>query len=70
MNFCKLDHSPEAAKKDVSLRQYWFARQELTVQQGLLLFQSLLVIRAELQEEMLQRFHQGHQGVVKCRVLA
>ena len=70
MNFCKLDHKPEAAKKDVSQRQYWFVRQELTVQQGLLLFQSRLVIPAELQEEMLQRLHQGHQGVVKCRALA
>ena len=69
MNFCKLDHWPEAAKKDVSLQQYWFAHQELTVQQGLLLFQSCLVIPAELQEEMLQRLHQGHQGVVKCRAL-
>ena len=32
MNFCNLDHKPEAAKKDVSQRQYWFVRQELTVQ--------------------------------------
>ena len=70
MNFCKLDHWPESAKKDVNLRQYRFARQDLTVQQGLLLFQSRLVIPAELQEEMLQRLHQDHQGVVKCRALA
>ena len=28
------------------------------------------MIPAELQEEMLQRLHQGHQGVVKCRALA
>ena len=70
MNFCKLDHWPETAKKDVNLRQYWFVRQDLTVQQGLLLFQSRLVIPAELQEEILQRLHQGHQGVVKCRALA
>ena len=25
MNFCKQDHWPEETKKDVSLRQYWFA---------------------------------------------
>ena len=70
MNFCKLDDWPEAAKRGVSLRQYWFARQDVTVQQGLLLFQCRLVILAELQEELLQRLHQGHQGVVKCRALA
>ena len=70
MNFCKVDHWPETAKKDVSMRQYWFVRQDLTVQQGLLLFQSRLVIPAELQEEILQRLHQGHQGMVKCRALA
>ena len=28
------------------------------------------MIPAELQEEMLQILHQGHQGVVKCRALA
>ena len=34
MNFCKLDHWPETARKDVpvNLRQYWFLRQDLTVQ--------------------------------------
>ena len=40
------------------------------MQQGLLLFQSRLVIPTELQEDILQRLHQGHQGIVKCRALA
>ena len=68
MNFSKLEHWPETAKR-MSICDN-IVRQDLTVQQGLLLFQTRLVIPAELQEEMLQRLHQAHQEVVKCRALA
>lgn len=70
MNFCKQDYWPESAKHDQELKQYWFVRSEMTVQHGLLLYQSRLVIPAELQKDILQRLHEGHQGIVKCRALA
>ena len=70
ITFCKLDHWPERAKKDEELRAYWLVRQDLSVQMGLLLYQCRLVIPASLQEDILQRLHQGHQGIVKCRALA
>ena len=70
MNFCKLDHWPESAKKDVDIRPFWLVRNELVVVDGLLLFQSRLVIPPTLQSDILHRLHQGHQGVVKCRALA
>ena len=66
MNFTK-SHWPEKAKWDPALKPFWTVRDELTVQQGLLLFQNQLVIPTELQEDILQRLHQGHQGIVKCR---
>lgn len=70
MNFCKQDYWPESAKHDQELKRYWFVRSEMTVQHGLLLDQSRLVIPAELQKNILQRLHEGHQGIVKCRALA
>ena len=69
MNFTK-SHWPKKAKRDPALKPFWTVRDELTVQQGLLLFQSRPVIPTELQEDILQRLHQGHQGIVKCRALA
>ncbi|KAK7096358.1 hypothetical protein V1264_005660 [Littorina saxatilis] len=34
------------------------------------MFQSRVVIPKKLQSDILQRLHQGHQGIVKCRALA
>ncbi|GAB1602716.1 uncharacterized protein K02A2.6-like, partial [Argonauta hians] len=70
MNFCKTDHWPETATRDSDLRPYWFVRQYLTICQGLLLYQSRIVIPADLQNDILDRLHEGHQGIVKCRALA
>ena len=70
MHHVKTDHWPEEAKLDPRLKSYWSTRSDLTVQEGLLLFQSRIVVPECLQAEVLQRIHQGHQGVVKCRALA
>ena len=43
---------------------------ELTVQNGLLLKGSRLVIPASMRLDMLDKLHAGHQGIVKCRVRA
>jgi hypothetical protein len=42
-------------------------KDEITFQEGLLLYQSRLIIPASMQLEMLDRLHEGHQGIVKCR---
>ena len=70
IHYVKTDHWPDQAKQDQRLKSYWTTRNELTVQDGLLLFQSRIVVPELLQEEVLKRIHQGHQGVVKCRALA
>ena len=70
INFYKMDYCPEAALRDLKLRPYWFIRQDLTVYQGLLLYQSRLVTPVDLQNDIMNRIHEGHLGIVKCRALA
>ena len=59
-----------SAKKNPKLKPYWTVRHELTVQDGLLLFGTRIVIPQSLQREMFERIHEGHKGIVKCRALA
>ena len=68
-NYCKTSW-PENARTDPDLKPYWTVRNELTIQNDILLFQSRLVIPRRLQEDILSRLHQSHMGIVKCRALA
>ena len=70
INFYKMDYWPEAARRNQKLRPCWFVRQDLTVYQRLLLYPSRLVISVALQNDIMKRIHEGHQGIVKCRALA
>ncbi|KAJ8377185.1 hypothetical protein SKAU_G00077650 [Synaphobranchus kaupii] len=58
---------PAHSKTEPGLRLYWAERAFLTVQDGLLLKGSRLVIPAAMRNEVLARLHEGHLGVVKCR---
>ena len=49
------------------LRNYWTEQATLTVQDGLLLKGSRLVIPSVMRNEVLAKIHEGHQGVVKCK---
>ena len=49
------------------LRPYWQVQGELTIQNGLLLKGTRLAIPAEMRLTMLEKLHEGYQGVVKCR---
>ena len=62
IHFYNIDYWPEAASRDLKLRPHWFVRQDLTVYEGLLLYQSRLVIPVDLQNDT--------KGIVKCRSLA
>ena len=46
---------------------YWSAKSKLTVHDHLLLFRDRIVIPKCLQSETLQKIHQGHQGIQRCR---
>ena len=67
-----LDHSvngwPKYAK-DVreELRPYHAVRGDLSVADGKIIYRNRLVIPLALQPEILERIHDGHQGITKCR---
>ena len=53
-----------------SLRPYWCICSELSMHNCLLLRAHRIVIPTCLQQDTLKRIHEGHQGIVKCRLLA
>ena len=53
-----------------SLRPYWCVRSELSMHNSLLLHAHRIVIPTCLQQDTPKRIHEGHQGIVKCRLRA
>ena len=43
---------------------------EISVENGLLMRGCCIVIPSELQQEMLNKIHDGHLGITKCRTRA
>ena len=52
------------------VKPYFSVSAELSVQNGLLLRGSRIVIPPTLREKLLDKLHSGHQGITKCRQLA
>ena len=52
------------------IRPFFTVREDITVQEGLLLYRTRLVIPVELRRNILSKIHDGQQGIVKCRALA
>jgi len=68
-NYCR--HGwPDKNQFDQTLIPYWKVRGELTVHHNLLLRGSRIVVPQPLQRETLQKIHQGHQGIQRCRLRA
>ena len=61
---------PTKNRIDKALKPYWEARGELTLHNNLLLYNNRVVVPASLQQEMLEKIHQGHQGIQRCRLRA
>ncbi|KAL1265233.1 hypothetical protein QQF64_003260 [Cirrhinus molitorella] len=57
----------ERSKSDPILKRYWAERAVLTMQDGLLLRGTRLVIPASMRSSVLNKLHEGHLGLVKCR---
>lgn len=55
------------SKSDPILKRYWAERAVLTVQDGLLLRGTRLFIPAAMRSSVLNKLHEGHLGLVKCR---
>ena len=67
MEYCTTDGWPDKSQLQGVLRPYWADRAVLTVNNGLLLWGTRLVIPSALQGGVLQRLHEGNLGVTKCR---
>ena len=55
---------------DAPLRPYWPCRDELAVENGLIMKGDRLVIPLSLQAEVLSKLHEAHQGIEKSRLRA
>lgn len=49
------------------LKPYWDNQQHLTINEGLLMFNTRIVIPQCLQLDILDKIHQGHLGITKCK---
>ena len=49
------------------MKPYWSSRGELSVVQNILLKASRNVIPSSMRLEILDKIHEGHQGIAKCR---
>ena len=49
------------------IKRYYPIRTELTIANGLLLRGKRIVVPESLQADILEKLHQGHQGMTKCR---
>lgn len=61
---------PKQVPGNLQIAQFWHVRSSLSVENELLLFGSRIVILSKLHHEVLQRIHEGHQGLTKCRMRA
>ena len=52
------------------IKKFWMARNDHSLHDNLLLCGSRIVIPRELRHEILHKLHNGHQGIVKCRLRA
>ena len=51
----------------VFLHPYWNFRDELTIESGILMKNSKVLIPESLKQKYLKQIHQGHQGIKACR---
>ena len=64
--FCRNGWPPKHKLKG-DIKKFWAVSSELSVEDGLLLRGSQLVIPTSMQAEILHKLHLGHHGITKCR---
>lgn len=69
MKYC-VEGWPDRNQLQGPVKHYWHKRTALSVHDGLLLRGTRLVMPANMRNDVLEKIHEGHQGVVKCRELA
>ena len=58
---------PDKKSLSVTVRPYFPIAAEFSVEGGLLMRGSRIVIPPTLHKELLDKIHEGHQGITKCR---
>ena len=60
---------PKQQKKvPVQLRKYWLYRDEMSIKNGLILKGEQVVIPESQRSDIVEKIHQAHQGVEKCKL--
>ena len=67
VNFLQYSSIEEKERDEVSLHPYWNFRDELTIESGILMKNSKVLIIETLKQKYLMQIHQGHQGIEACR---
>ena len=62
-----LDGWPRINEVPAKLREYHQVRADLSIADGLLLYGQRIAIPQSMKQDMLQRIHDGHLGINKCR---
>ena len=65
-SYC-LEGWPDKFRLNDALKPYWSARGELTTAHGILLKSTRVVVPSAMKLQVLDKIHEGHQGIVKCR---
>lgn len=52
------------------IRDYWSIRDDISIENGILMAGSRIIIPGALQQEILSRIHQGHPGIEKSKLRA
>ena len=60
----------EKSSLDPLLAPYWDIRDEVNIQEGLLLRNERLIVPTSLRKEMLEKLHGSHLGIEKCKLRA
>ena len=61
------DGWPEKSLITGMLHQYWPYKHLITIQEGLIMYEARILIPSALRLDILDKIHQGHQGISKCR---
>ena len=67
MDYCRTQW-PQKFPTDPLLGLYWKVRDSLSIHNDLLMYNLRIVVPLSLQKETLQKVHEGHQGIVRCRM--
>ena len=69
IQFCQMEW-PNKALLPQDIQPYYSVAAEISIENGLLMRGCRIIIPSKLQPEMLNKIHEGHLGITKCRARA